>query len=581
MSLSIAGNIAYSALSAAQVQINLVSANIANADTDGYTVKTATQVSTVSGGVGTGTAITAISSNVDRWVFASLVSADSDLAAATTTGDYTDRLQNLLGSTSGSTDGGTSIATTLSSLTTAVSTLASTPDSDSAKAAVVSALDDTAGRLRSLSSSIQSLRADADQEIATDVDTVNDNLATIDELNDRIVAAKAAGQTTADLEDQRNTALQTIAGLIDVKATTTSTGAMYINTTSGTSLLNSSVHQLSYTPSGTVTAATSFQAITVDGRDITDDIASGSIGALVTLRDETLPDAQDEIDTLAASLIDAVNSATADGSAVPAPTTLEGSADVASTDALSATGSVRIALVDSDGKLVSSTDLDLSSYTTVGDLVDALDSLGGVDASITSDGHLSLTSTTTGDGIAIGALDGTIGSADQSFSSYFGLNSVVTGTGAADIRVSSALLADTSILPTGTLSTGTAATTGTTVLTDGSSTVADALLAAMSDDHTFAASGRMGAQSGSFTDYAAGFVAAVADVAADAQTDLTTQQTIQSSLADTISGESGVNVDEETAKLSQYQTLYSAAAQVMQTVNDMFTTLLDVVDSAS
>ena len=48
MSLSIASTIALSALRAAQVGIGITSSNIANADVDGYTVKTANQVSTVS-----------------------------------------------------------------------------------------------------------------------------------------------------------------------------------------------------------------------------------------------------------------------------------------------------------------------------------------------------------------------------------------------------------------------------------------------------------------------------------------------------------------------------------------------------
>lgn len=581
MSMSIAGRIAWSALSAAQVQINVTSSNIANADTEGYTVKTATQVSTVSNGVGTGTAITAITSDVDAHVFTALLGADADLGAADVAATYTDRLQNLLGATTGSDDGGTSIATSLSTLETAISALASTPEDATAVTAVVDAIDDTADRLRSLSSSIRSLRADADQEIATDVDTINDALETIDALNDRIVATKAAGGSTADLEDQRATALRTISSLMDVTTTTTANGALHIATTSGTTLLDSTVHSLSHTAVGTVGDATTFDGITVDGRDISGEIKSGAIDALLTLRDETLVDAEDEVDELASGLITTLNAIVADGSAVPAPTTLTGTTVLAATDALTASGSTRVALVDEDGTVVSSTDVDLSGCTTVAELVATLDAVDGIDAALDSEGHLTITSTVSGAGVALGALDGTVGSDGDSLAAWAGFNAVLTGSSAADIRVSSDLLDDPSLLAIGTLSDDATLAAGDAGLTSGSTTVADALLSAMSTEIDHPAAGTLGAGSATFADYAASIVAAIADVAADATTNQTLQETIQASLADTFSSATGVNLDEETAKLSTYQTLYSAAAQVMQTVEDMFATLLEVAQSAS
>jgi flagellar hook-associated protein 1 FlgK len=578
MSLSIAGHIAWSAVSAAQVQINVTSANIANADTDGYTVKSATQVSTVSSGVGTGTKITSIDSDVDPYLFATLVDADSELGAATVTATYTDRLQTLLGTVDD--EGTTSIADDLATLESTLSTLTSSSDDDTAKAEVIDALSDTADRMRSLSASIQSLRADADGEIADDVDAINQALETIDTLNDAIVAANAAGRSTADLEDQRNTALRTIASLIDVDTTTTSTGALWITTTGGTALLDASVHELTYSPAAATTADTVFDAITVDGRDVTDEISSGEIAGLLTLRDETLVDAQDELDALASSLIETLDAIAADGSAVPAPDTLTGIADVSTSDAFSATGSVRIALVDDDGVLSSCVDLDLSSYATVGDLVDALDAIDGIDASIDDDGHLVLASSDGETGVAVGALDGAIGDDGESFSAWFGLNAVLTGSDASDIRVSSDLLSDSSLLAVGSLSDDATLTVGDTVLTAGSSSVATALFDAMTADRSWTAAGGLGAQKGNFADYAASIVADLAGLASDAESDLTTTTAVQSALADSLSSETGVNIDEETAKLSTYQSLYSAAAQLLQAVEEMFSTLLDVAKSA-
>lgn len=78
MSLNIARSIAFSGLSATQVQISVASANIANADTTGYTKKTANQASSVTAGVGTGVTVTGITSTVDRLLLKSLIASNSD-----------------------------------------------------------------------------------------------------------------------------------------------------------------------------------------------------------------------------------------------------------------------------------------------------------------------------------------------------------------------------------------------------------------------------------------------------------------------------------------------------------------------
>ncbi len=566
MSVSVASSIALSALRAAQVGISVTSANIANADVDGYTLKTANQVSTVSGSTGSGTAIASVTGGVDKYVFASLLSANADLGAASVTATYTDRLQALMGSTTGSDDGGTSITTQMAALETAVTQLASTPDDNSTQSTLVSAADALASQLQDISSSISTLKTNASQQISDDVDTVNQALDKIDKLNDQIVATKAKGQSTADLEDERSSAIKTISSLLDISTTTASTGAVSIKTTGGTTLLSTRVRELSVDASG---------SILVDGsNDITSTITNGEIGGLLTLRDDTLPAAQSELDTLAGKLISTVNSAVADGSAVPAPDSLTGTTDVSSLSSFSASGTVRVALVDKDGKLTSCSDLDLSSYSSVSDLVSALDAIDGVSASVGSDGKLTLSSDTSGSGIAIGAQDSSING--QSFSSFFGLNAIFTGSSASNIKVSSSLLKDSGTLAVGTLSTS-VTTSGKAVLTTGSTTVANALNSALTTSYSYSAVGSIGTMSGTLTDYSSRVVSAFASRASTAESTQTSAETLQSSLSSTIASQSGVNVDEETSKLEDYQTLYSAAAQVIQITKEMFQSLLSAV----
>lgn len=566
MSISVAGSIALSALRAAQVGISVTSANIANADVDGYTVKTANQVSTVSGSTGSGTAIASVTGGVDKYVFASLLSSNADLGAASITTTYTDQLQALMGSTTGSDDGGTSITTQMASLETAVTELTSTPNDNSTQSTLVSAADTLASQLQDISSSISTLETNANQQISDDVDSVNEALNKIDKLNDQIVAAKAKGQSTADLEDERSSAIQTISSLMDISTTTSSSGAVSIRTTGGTTLLSNRVHELSVGASGSI--------LVDDSNDITSTITNGEIGGLLTLRDATLPGAQDELDTLAAKLISSVNAAVADGSSVPAPDSLTGTTDLDDVSSFSASGTVRIALVDEDGNLTSYSDLDLSDYSSIDDLVTAVDGIDGVSASVNSDGTLTISSDTDGSGVAIGALDSSING--QSFSSFFGFNAVFTGSSASNIGVSSSLLKDSGTLAVGTLETD-VTTTGEAVLTAGSTTVADALNSALTASYSFGAAGSIGTMSGTLTEYSSRVVSAFASRASTAEDAETSAETLQSSLSSSIASQSGVNVDEETAKLEDYQTLYSAAAQVIQITKEMFDSLLSAV----
>lgn len=431
------------------------------------------------------------------------------------------------------------------------------------------------------------MRSDADQGIASAVGTVNSSLEDINSLNQQIVAAKADGQSTADLEDQRNTDLQTIAGEMNVTYFVNSSGAMQIYTTSGQALLDGQVHELSYQSLGTVTSSTTyspgsssgFSSISVDGVDITSQITSGTIGALITQRDDTLPAAESELDELASNLISSVNAVSNEGTSSPPPSSLTGTTSVSSSDAFSGTGTVRIAVTDSSGDLVSYDDLDLSDYSTVGDVVSAIDSISGVSASINSSGNLVISVTNSSDGVAINEMDSSVGSDDEGFSDYFGLNDLLTGSDASDIAVNSSVLSDPSLLATSQLSSSSSLTTGDNVISNGT-TIADDLYTALTGSTSFAAAGNLGATSTSFTSYAADIVSNVATAASNASSAYTSEETAQSTLSSTMSSESGVNVDQETAMLSTLQNQYDAASEILSVVGKMFDDLITMAQAS-
>lgn len=588
-SLDIARSIAFSGLSATQVQISVASANISNADTKGYTEKTANQSSSVTSGIGTGVTISGITSAVDKLLLKSLVGANSDLGAADTNNNYLTELQQLYGSTSssGSSTTGTSLANTIAAFESALSSLASTPSSASLQSNAVSALAAVTNQLQQTSSGIQKLRSNADQDIASSVTDINSDLQQISDLNKQIKQEAAAGQPTADLEDQRNSALQDLASQMNVSYFTTSSGDLQVYTGSGQALVDSTAHPLSYTAAPSVTASTTYTAgsatsgfsgITVNGVDITSQVSSGKVSALIALRDQTLPAAQSQLDQLAQQLASSVNAVSNQGTSVPPPTSLTGTATVSNSTSFAGTGTVRIAVADKSGNLVSYQDIDLSAYSTVGALAAKINTISGVSASVDANGHLSISATGSGNGIAINQMTSSVGG--EGFSQYFGLNDLITGTSASNIAVRADIPSGTATLPTATLDASSTLTVGNSVLSSGSATVVNALSSALTGSTNFAMAGGLGATTGSFTDYAAAIVASVAGKASQASATYTSKQTAQSTYASSLSSQSGVNIDQESANLSALQNKYAAASQIITTINSMFSALMTAMSAA-
>ena len=103
---------------------------------------------------------------------------------------------------------------------------------------------------------------------------------------------------------------------------------------------------------------------------------------------------------------------------------------------------------------------------------------------------------------------------------------------------------------------------------------------ALTKGTTFSAVAGIGQTTTSFADYAADIVANVASVASNASDNFTNKQTIQTSLSNTLSSQSGVNVDQETNMVSALQNEYAASAEMLQVVNQMFSSLMTALQSS-
>ncbi|AYV44807.1 flagellar hook-associated protein FlgK [Caulobacter flavus] len=575
MSLSSIISSASSALSTAQMQIAVANANVANADDLTYTKKTVSTTAT--------TALNSASSaTVQRAADTYLAKTVVKTAAASGYASTIDAYMQSYDAALGSVDSGDDLSSLLDAFSSALTALSASADSDTAKAATVSAASALAAGISGLSASIQDLRTQANTEIATSVDTINSTLSTLSSLNDQIVSITAQGGDVTALQDQRDAALTTLSGLIGVSSYTTSDNRLVVYTTGGDQLLGTTAAKLSYTASSALSSTsvypTSIAGITLNGKDITASLDSGQLGALVTLRDTTLTGAQAELDALASTLIDQVNAIANAGSAVPAPNALTSASTVSSTDAFSATGTLRVAVVDSSGSTVSTQDIDLSAYSTLADLVSALDAMDGLSASIGSDGKLSITADDGAGGVALADVGAKVGASSQGFSDYFGFNDLFSGSTAADIAVSSKLSGDYSLLATAALDTTSTLAAGDRALSTSDSTTVDKLSAMLSGALSFSAAGDQAAKTVTLSSYASSFVSGAATLVSNASSSAASALSAYEAATTRLQNATAVNVDEELALLTTYQSQYEANAQLVSMVQELFDTLIQMVN---
>jgi flagellar hook-associated protein 1 len=286
MSLNIALQYAVSGLTATQAQLQVLSGNIANAQTPGYSNETLPQISTSAISGGSGVTTGEIQRATDKILQAAVLQQTSTAGAASTLDSYSQQVQTLLGQV----NSGNTLGDAFNSFASAMQTLATTPQDPMAQQGAVTSGQQLAQNLNSLSSGIQQLRQSADSQIATDVGSLNGALDTIGPLNGQISQLKALGQPTATLEDQRDQAVAQVAQLIGIRTYTRPDGTLEVMTAQGKTLVDATtVRHFSYTQAGTVTAATPLSTLTLNGIDVTGETTTGALGGLLQMRDTALP----------------------------------------------------------------------------------------------------------------------------------------------------------------------------------------------------------------------------------------------------------------------------------------------------
>ncbi len=485
MSLTASLKTALSGVKASQNAMSVVSENVNNVKTEGYSRKVYSQQTLIlANGQSSGVISNTNLRQVDEQLRYQYRTESGRMQSSYVRSYYLDIIQAKMGSP----DSQTSVSNRVNAIQTAFESLGVDSDKLNARSTTVSAIDTALSQIQALSDQIQAMRLEIDQSLTELSKEATDILTQLDKLNDDIVRTDAMNTTTADnFRDRRDTLITRLSEIMDIQSYERSTGETVILTAGGKPLLDKDAATVSHTPAASTGSLINYSSGGITGvyagkYDITNEIGSGEMYGLIQLRDTELQDLQIEMDELAYQLTQSLNQVGNQGTNYPnmvyeltgTRTFINGGKDQTMTIS---GGDVKIILFNEKGKEAYSAsllgELDFSSGTieemtqTVQDwLQNAVDGphLTTASVGIDLDGHLKIDLGTSEYSIAFrdetSVLEGSDatqvsiafdadanGTADRTFtgfSSFFGLNDLIISSANESVY-------DSDILSTGSL----------------------------------------------------------------------------------------------------------------------------------
>ncbi len=616
-----------SALNAANVGLRTTGHNIANVNTPGYSrqvavASTPTPQFSGSGFFGRGVEIATVRRVYDGFLTAQAHTATARAGEAKARAGQLDVTNGILGST----DGGIGLA--LNGFQSALSAAASYPGDLASRQSALSGAQALAAQFNDAAGRLSDQRRAVESQLRSLVGDVNQQLKDVAALNGQVALAQGNGQPPNDLLDRRDELVRTLSQTLGVTAVPQGDGMVSLFVGNGQSVVlggGASTLELQpdpYDPSHPVLGiakGSSFSAVD------TSQLSGGTLGGLLKFADQDLAQVQDEIGRLALATaaaynarhrlgVDAEGKAGGDLFSIAAPavgasrfntgTGILG-ASVADATALAASGY----RVDYDGAQYSVTRLSDQVKRTFASLPQTVDGLtldmGGTPAAGDSytvnavrDVAASLASVVTRPQslalalpVAWSAGAANAGSLRTTALSVPGPTAGANLTQPVTIRFTSATTFDVTGTGTGN-PTGLAyapgqpiSFNGWTLKLDGAPVAGDTMNVGLSsawngDNRNGLALGDVAGASLvdglSATSALAGLFGKVGTLASSLAATADAQEAVRVDAVGAEASLAGVNLDEEAARLMQYQQAYQAAAKVIAAAQTVFDTLLDL-----
>ena len=303
---------ALAGLQIAQAGILVTSQNVAGTTVEGYSRRSASAVvnSLAPNSLmlnGTSFAIEGFTRQYSSVIGSQLLSQQAKASYSDTLVQHTAILDSIIGDKSASLSGA------LNEFFNAMGTYAADPSSHALAANITNKANIVSQRMVGMATVVNDIASDAQTSLEDTVSEVNTIIPALAEINNQIVKASNRGISypSADLLDERDRLLSQLQKLMGGQSLINSDGTATHNV-SGLSLIERGVaNQVSITADGDHVA---LRFNTQNGTSKTvmqtvQDLSGGQAGALLKIANEFVPDVQKRLDTIALGLVRAANSA--------------------------------------------------------------------------------------------------------------------------------------------------------------------------------------------------------------------------------------------------------------------------------
>ena len=556
---------ANNALRANQIGLQVVGQNIANANTPGYIREEVnlTPAPTQRDGnllLGLGVQIQGIVQKVDKFLQERLRNAGSDSSAADVKSQTYTQLEGLVGEL-----GDSDLSTALDNFFSSIAGILNQPESDSVRNLAVLKGQTLTTDFNQLASQIGGIRADLNDRVGQSAADINRLLSQIAKLNVQIANAEGGGVSSSDavgLRDQRSAALTQLSQLIDIKTQEQPSGTVAIFAGGDYLVLDGNARSVKVTQS--IDRGLTTNELRLAETDSPLKFSSGEVAGLIDSRDHVLGDFLDKLNNVAGSLAFEFNRVYSSGQGLKGYQSIASESAVDNVDAALDAAGLHFAPVNGQfnvqifnrrtGLTQTSTikiDLNgLSNDTTLTGLTAQLNAISGISASITADRRLSIQSDSADQEIAFsGDSSGVLAS--------LGINTFFTGFDAHGIGINQAVVDD----PAKFAASGGGIAADTSVAVD---------LANFIDRPLDSQNGTTLSQLYDRMTSELSQSSSVAKSTADATS------VFEKSLDGQNLAISGVNIDEETVKMLEFQRAFQASAKYISTLNDLLQVLVEL-----
>ena len=281
MSLDAALNGGLSSLQTVQRQISVISNNINNATTPGYTKKTTQTAAVGDGATLVGVKLSSITRATDANLLRALNLAAAGNSKLATQQQYLKQLQGALGIGNNNTQ----LTNTIQTFTTDWNLFQAEPENIALQSQLISDGTAVANTVKIIANQIEQLDRSIASDLTGSISELNQVLSSIQTFNQQIADAASGGLPTGDYEDRRDQAVRTIAEFVDIRIQQNSNSQIAIYTPQGFGLLNGDAEQFAFDGTN----------ITMLGgtASVSGNLTGGKLEALVNLRANSSPAAAD------------------------------------------------------------------------------------------------------------------------------------------------------------------------------------------------------------------------------------------------------------------------------------------------